>query len=88
MYLNLKNQNAEDAELFILFSERRTAVGIPMKCWKTTCIWTTQMVLGRNSVSSEGIETRALFESVSVRLTYCQDNLPVLTLALLKQQDT
>jgi hypothetical protein len=39
-------------------------------------------------LSSKGIETRALFESVSFRLTYCQDALPILTLALLKPQET
>jgi len=59
--------------------------------WATHCCWNSDKILKRQpasglqkwcwvailNVSSKGIETRALFESVSVRLTYRQGTLPV-----------
>jgi hypothetical protein len=57
--------------------ERQPASGLQKWCWAAILI-----------VSSKGIQTKTLFERVSVQLTYCQDTLPTLPLALLKPQET
>jgi hypothetical protein len=57
--------------------ERQPASGLQSWRWAAILI-----------VSSKEVETRSLFENVSVRLTYCQDTLPTLTLAILKPQET
>jgi hypothetical protein len=57
--------------------ERQPASGLQKWCWAAILI-----------VSSKGIQTKTLFEIVSVRLTYCQYTLLTLTLALLKPQET